>query len=86
MRHRQKDETPSVQGMGFQSKAINRQTDGAILATACNCGGPGGRPGMQPICIGCYRFHKSITAAIARRAGCYFTERGDADRLARCTS
>ena len=46
----------------------------------CSCGGPGGRPGMTPICLSCYKSSKSITAAIARQDGRYFTERGDADR------
>lgn len=47
---------------------------------ACSCGGPGGRPGMAPTCLVCFKFHKTITAALARQAGCYFTQRGDADR------
>jgi len=35
---------------------------------------------MTPICLSCFKFHKAITDAIARQAGCYLTERGDADR------
>lgn len=80
MRHRQKYETPSGRGKGFQGKSQHRQPDIAILATACCCGGPGGRPGMNPVCMNCFRLHKAVTAAIARQAGCYFTECGDADR------
>lgn len=86
MRPRQKDESPSVQGMGIQSKAINRQTDRATLGTACSCGGPGGRPGQAPICLPCWKFHRALMASAARQASCFFTDRGDADRLARCTS
>ena len=26
------------------------------IATACTCGGPGGRPGMAPICWACLQF------------------------------
>ena len=51
-----------------------------LINPVCSCGGPGGRPGMTPICLSCFKFHKAITDAIARQAGCYLTERGDADR------
>ncbi len=57
-----------------------------LINPVCSCGGPGGRPGMTPICLACYKSSKSITAAIARQDGRYFTERGDANRLARCTT
>jgi hypothetical protein len=87
MRSRSEIAANAGQGVGAGRTSQNRLNGKSnILATACSCGGPGGRPGMQPICIGCFKFHKSITAAIARQAGCYFTERSHADRLARCTT
>lgn len=49
-----KNENPSGQGRGFQGKPNNNATNFGRLATgACACGGPGGRPGMVPICRNC---------------------------------
>jgi hypothetical protein len=86
MRSRSDIAANAGQGVGAGRTSQNRLNGKSNILGACSCGGPGGRPGMQPICIGCFKFHKSITAAIARRAGSYFTQRDDADRLTRCTS
>lgn len=32
----------------------------------CYCGGPGGHPGMQPVCISCLRFNRILREANAR--------------------
>ena len=39
------------------SKRQNRQPQSAMLG-ACRCGGPGGRPGMQPVCPTCKAFSR----------------------------
>lgn len=47
----------------------NAKPNNAILATAsCNCGGPGGRPGMQPICLACARWTRHMAGIAARQA------------------
>lgn len=46
------------------------------LAPMCFCGGPGGRPGMTPICVACFKFHRANNAARTRQAH----GRGDANR------
>lgn len=64
--HRQKDETRSGQGIGFQSKAINRQTNHASLVTApCYCG-IGARRAYT--CITCLGFNRYMGQVEARQA------------------
>ncbi len=74
------------QGVGAQGTSQNRLNGKSNILGACSCGGPGGRPGQAPICIPCWKFHRALMASAARQASCYFVTRGDADRLARCTS
>lgn len=39
----------------------------SALVTHCNCGGPGGRPGMLPICKTCVRADQQYREAWLRR-------------------
>lgn len=56
-------------GATTNSKCLGGQRNIATLGTAaCYCGGPGGRPGMAPICLSCYSAHRLITRVKARRA------------------
>lgn len=66
MRYSRKSETPGVRGAGLQSETQNRQTENEYskLATgACTCGGPGGRPGMHPVCRTCLATDRYMRAA-----------------------
>lgn len=56
MRHQRSGASKSGQGLAAQNKTHNKQTENKYirLATgACCCGGPGGRPGMVPVCGTC---------------------------------
>jgi len=56
MRHQRGGASKSGQGLAAQIKTHNNQTvyEFSRLATgACSCGGPGGRPGMAPMCRTC---------------------------------
>lgn len=52
---------------GDLGKRQSRQRD-SIRLGACSCGGPGGHPGMQPICIACAHADRYMRQVYSRNA------------------
>jgi hypothetical protein len=65
MRKKPKNAQATCNLQGASDAEQNRKP--ASLGTVCYCGGPGGRPGLLPVCITCLRTSRYIGQVVARK-------------------